>query len=39
MRVPRLSCMGLNLLRNLMSSRMPYLILSRVVLAKLTMHP
>jgi len=31
--------MGLNLLKNLMSSRMPYLVLSSVVLARLTMPP
>ena len=31
--------MGLNLLKNLMSSRMPYLVFSRVVLAKLVSPP
>ena len=37
--MPRLSCMGLYLLRNLMSRRIPYLILSRVGLVRLTMPP
>ena len=39
MRVPRLSCMALNLLKNLMTSRMPYLVLRRAVLAKLVSPP